>query len=128
MGEQGKRGRGRPAAKIDRAKVVELAGLGFTVEAIAGIIGVANSTLHKHIDENAEFSVAVKGAKDKADQNVIRSLYQRACGGKWHGKYYPPETTACAIWLNNRRPTEWKQRKTEIEIPEGKRLVIEDAG
>jgi hypothetical protein len=125
MGAKGKVG--RPAKVIDRAKVEELAGFGFTWEEIAGIIGVASSTLRAHIDADEAFSATVKAAKDKADNEVIRGLYRRACGGKWGDKEYPPDTTAAAIWLNNRRPKDWKQRKIEVDIPEGKRLIIEDA-
>lgn len=134
---------GRPAKEINVEQALKLAAHGFTAEEIAGILGVSEATWYNYQKAHPEILDSLKAAKDKADNEVIRGLYERAVGYshpdvhicQFQGqviitpiiKHYPPDTTAAAIWLNNRRPKDWKQRKVEIDIPEGKRLIIEDA-
>jgi len=80
----------------------------------------------------------LKRGKDKADTNVIESLYRRAIGyshpedkifnnnGKAlivpTTKHYAPDTTAAIFWLKNRRPEEWRDRQ-EITGKDGASLI-----
>jgi hypothetical protein len=136
---------GRPKAKIDEKQAFELFELGFTTKEVAGVLGIAQSTLDLRISQDAPFSEAVKSAKCKADAEVLRSLFKRACGFKYITEkasihrssgailketievYVPPDTMACIYWLNNRRKIDWRQRGDTIEVPAGKRLIIEDS-
>ena len=74
---------------------------------------------------------SLKVGKDIPDQNVERSLYQRAIGYSHPDvdirvvdgdvvqteivKHYPPDTTAAIFWLKNRKPKDWRD-KQEVEL------------
>lgn len=83
-----------------------------------------------------EFSIAIKEAREKADEIVEQSLYRMAKGyehevekpmvvgdglGESHVeivKYterLAPNTTAMIFWLKNRKPKEWRD-KQEIGV------------
>lgn len=116
------------------------ANAGRTEEQIAEKCGVAPSTLALWKNEHPEFSEALKRGKEEPDDNVVRSLYQRAIGysypsekllvvsdGRGEGSHIereditehcPPDVTACIFWLKNRRPNEWRD-KHELAIPAG---------
>ena len=79
--------------------------LGATNEDLAEIIGVACSTIGKWIAEIPEFSDAVKGGREGADEKVAQSLYNTALEGN---------TTAQIFWLKNRRSKQWRD-KQEID-------------
>lgn len=107
---------------VDQARKLCL--LGATTAELANFFEVTVSTVSKWLVEIPEFSESVKESKAVADAKVVRSLYQRATGysctedkiavekGKTFivetVKNYPPETTACIYWLNNRQSDEWR--------------------
>lgn len=124
---------GRPSKyKPEYTQVAaELAIQGKTEKEIATALEVSVPTFRKWKSENPELLAALKFNKDKADEHVERSLYQRAMGysttetdirvidGKIVKteviKQYPPDTTAMIFWLKNRKPKEWRdKRETEI--------------
>ena len=78
---------------------------------------------------------ALKAGKQVADAKVEHSLYHRANGDLHYAvkiitvsigdgcsevvkvpyvEHYPPDTTACIFWLNNRRPDRWDANDREL--------------
>ena len=127
---------GRPTAYqasfVEQAK--KLCALGATDAEMADFFGVAVSTFYKWKSEFAEFSEAIKSAKEIADERVERSLYHRAVGYTFDSEkvfqfqgevvraptkeHVPPDTTAAIFWLKNRRPKDWRDvRQHEIGQP-----------
>lgn len=100
-------GTGRPKEpieeKVDLQEVERLAGLGLTQEEIGYVLGVTGRTIRTY-KQNEQFSSALKKGKVKADLNVTRSLYRRACEG---------DVTAAIFWLKNRQPDRWNGSKPE---------------
>ncbi len=108
------------------------AAAGKTDDEIADILGVARSTVAKWKGEHPEFSDALKRGKANPDEQVERSLFQRAVGysfdseklltvsdGQGEGSHVerhpivehcPPDVTAQIFWLKNRRPDRWRDR------------------
>lgn len=64
------------------AQVKELAESGKTNQQIADAINVSLSTLKNWMDDNPEFLSTIKKGKEYADEEVVTSLYKRACGYK----------------------------------------------
>lgn len=107
-------------------QAAKLCALGATDAQVADFFEVSVSTVSLWKVEHAEFSEALKVAKEEADKRVEHSLYQRAMGyehdevdirvvaGKLKitpiRKHYPPDTTACIFWLKNRKPAEWRDK------------------
>jgi hypothetical protein len=90
----------------------KLAAKGATVLEIAKVLGVTDRTLFRWQKKYPELRQALKTGKQGPDDNVERSLYQRAIGFTGEdGKYYAPDVTACIFWLKNRRPEQWRDRK-----------------
>lgn len=103
---------------------------GFTDLELADLIGVSVRTINTWKVEHVEFSAALKGGKEIADNRVERSLFARANGYEHDEtdirvienrlvmtpirKIYPPDTTACIFWLKNRRSDLWRD-KQEVE-------------
>jgi len=123
---------GRPTKydKIDLVQIEKLAGMGLTEEQIASVIDVHRDTLNEYKKKYPEFSDTIKKGKEKADLQIVKSLYQRAMGyehpelyvTQYKGeiitkeiiKHYPPDTGAACFWLKNRQPDKWKD-KQEVE-------------
>jgi hypothetical protein len=132
-----KRGRvneGRPTKYADwMIRVARVIGrLGGIIPDFAEAFDVDERTVSDWIASNAEFSQAVNEVRDLADEQVERSLFQRACGFEHPSekimnfkgdvirapftKKYAPDTLAAIYWLNNRRPARWRQK---IEVTGG---------
>jgi len=95
-----------------------------TDDELANAFGVSVSSIEKWTREQPEFKRAKKKGKDKADDKVVYSLFQRATGYSHPDidirvvdhelvitdivKHYPPDTTACIFWLKNRQRENWK--------------------
>jgi len=125
---------GRPTDyKPDFAKSAEkLAALGATDMEVADFFEVDVRTIYRWKHDHPEFCQALNVGKDKADERVINSLFQKAVGyeqdavkifmpgGAEKPVYAPyrekiaPDTTAAIFWLKNRRRGEWTDSK-EIE-------------
>lgn len=117
----------------------KLCKLGATDVDLADFFKVHISTIYEWKNTKDGFSEALKAYKHSADDNVERSLYQRATGYQCletkvfnqqgdiitHEviKQYPPDPTAAIFWLKNRRPEEWREQKEETDTAD----VLADA-
>lgn len=111
--------------------------LGATDRDVADYFGVSHQTIATWKLQHPQFLDAQK-EKDKADGEVVRSLYERARGyshpdvviTNYKGeititnivKHYPPDTTACIFWLKNRQRDRWRDR-TELTGANGSALL-----
>lgn len=122
---------GRPSAySKEFAKQAEkLAALGATDMEVADFFEVDVRTIYRWKHGHPEFCQALNVGKDKADERVINSLYQKAVGyeqdevkifmpaGAEAPVYAPyrakiaPDTTAAIFWLKNRKPTDWRDKQ-----------------
>lgn len=117
-------------------QAAKLCALGATDAQLADFFEVAVSTVALWKVQHAEFSDALKLAKDKADQLVEQSLFRRATGYECDEvdirvvggeivqtplrKFYPPDTTACIFWLKNRKASEWRDKvENVVSGPDG---------
>src|SRR3990167_3827178 len=128
-----KRREGRPSKReaLDYKMVEELAGLGLTDKQMILVIGVAESTFNLW-KKDPKFSESLKAGKTKADNQVVKSLYERAKGyshpeiicfqhrgriiTKEIIKHYPPDPTSLIFWLKNRDKENWRDR---VEMDHG---------
>lgn len=113
--------------------------LGATDEEMADFFGVCVATLNNWKIEYPDFLVSINNGKVKADAQVAEKLYNRACGAEWIEeqaikvkvakdveevqivqitKRAAPDTQAASIWLNNRRPKNWKNKQEIAGDPE----------
>lgn len=101
---------------------------GATDREMADALGVAVRNFHRWKIAYPALAAALKLGKTVPDDNVERSLYNRAMGysfeaeelfvdrlGQEHRmpcvKHIPPDVTACIFYLKNRRPDEWRDRQ-----------------
>ncbi len=139
---------GRPSV-YDEKKHCEAALLscaeGATWPAIAKQCGVAVDTVMdwsnpKSPRYRAAFSEAVTRAKQAADEIVVGSLFQRACGAvvtieesgpngtRSVERREAPDTRACEVWLFNRMRGEWcSVQKIEVTGADGGPITHADA-
>jgi len=129
-----KRGRPKKYDSINLEQVEYAGGLGLTDKEISKLLGISEATLNNYKKQYPEFLESLKKGKEIADEKVIKSLYRRALGyshpevhiSNYRGKvtvtdiikHYPPDVMACVYWLNNRIPTEWKNRREEVNSNE----------
>ena len=102
---------------------------------ICEYIGISYTTFYKWISKYPEFAEAIKNGKEVVDRKVENALLKRCLGYDYVEvkknkkgetvireekvkKYMPPDVTACAIWLNNRKPDEWKRNRDNYTISE----------
>lgn len=100
---------------------------GATESDVAEYFDVNISTLIAWQNEHPEFHKAVKGTKEIADAEVVKSLYKRALGYTIKlnqqkvtkdgevldcivEQHVPASEVACIFWLKNRRPKEWRDK------------------
>lgn len=135
----GGRPSGYKAEFAEQAK--KLCRLGATNADLADFFGVTFQTINNWRVAHQEFFDALKIGKDETDQQVERSLFQRAMGYTCNEddirvidnqivitptiKHYPPDTTAMIFWLKNRKPVEWRD-KQEIEHSGMPMVIIKD--
>lgn len=125
---------GRPTAyKAEyAAQAQKLAALGATDIEVADFFDVDVRTVYRWKHDHPEFCQALNVGKDKADERVINSLYQKAVGYEQdavkifmpanadapvyadYREKIAPDTTAAIFWLKNRRPADWRD-KQEID-------------
>jgi len=123
---------GRPPIEITPElceKAESLAAQGLTMEQIALVLGMGETTLYKKKLEFAEFTEAIKAGQAKGVAAVVNKLYKKAVGysiseerleineaGETKTikttKSYQPDNTAIIFYLKNRAA--WKD-KTEVE-------------
>ena len=132
---------GRPTnPNLTRRFAESLARLGATDAVVADAFQVRISTIRLWMNIYPEFSEAIKGRKDAANQRVERSLYQRANGYNYEAvkifmpagskqpvvvhytEHCPPDVTAAFIWLKNRDPERWRDVQN-VEHVMGKYII-----
>jgi len=141
---------GRPSSF--RPEYVKLAKqfalLGATDKQMASFFEVSEQTLNEWKKKHPEFLESLKEGKIIADSMVASSLFHRALGYSHDEddirvvggeiaitptkKHYPPDTTACIYWLNNRQRQAWKAKVEDSEDSEQAQPVqvsvgVEDA-
>jgi hypothetical protein len=115
--------------------VYKLCLLGLTDAQMASIFDVSEQTLNAWKKKHPDFLESIKKGKGIADADVAVSLRDRALGYthseeklfQYEGsviraettKHYPPDTAAAFIWLKNRQPELWKDRKQDDPPDEG---------
>ena len=102
--------------------------LGATDAELAKFFKVNVDTIYEWKKVHPEFSDATKTGKEVADQRVVNSLYQKACGYELNDRHYPADTTAAIFWLKNRIPDDWKdvkERHHKHDAVEGDTNMIE---
>ena len=102
---------------------------------VAERIGVSLPTITNWKAQHPEFAAVCDEGKEAADYAVEAALYKKAVGFNYvekkiikkngeivqeeiFQKAALPDATACAVWLNNRRPDKWKRdnaRSTALE-------------
>lgn len=119
---------GRPS-KFKPQFIIEaekLCCLGATDEDLADFFDVDIRTIYRWATQHEEFCHALRAGKEKADDRVERSLYQRAVGythdavkifmpagasGPVYAPYrehVPPDGASAMFWLKNRRKDDWR--------------------
>ena len=102
--------------KFDRAKKDEYLGLlreGTRRGQAAHHVGVNPSTVQRHMQRYPSFTEEVSQAEMLANEEVENALYTAAVSGN---------VTACQVWLYNRLPDTWADRrniKAEISGVDG---------
>lgn len=106
---------------------------GATDRELAELFGVHRATIYRWKNEHAEFCDAVNArARETADARVERAFYERCVGYEYESErvfcrdglvtrvpvteHVPPDPSACLNWLKNRRPDEWREKKTESDV------------
>ena len=123
---------GRPSkfSPLVKTAIEMMASAGMTDAEMSKIIGVTERTFQGWKTRNPEFFRILKDWKVRADNDVERSLYERACGyncketkahfvpgkdGGWKTldmiKHYPPDPTSMIFWLKNRQRDKWRDRQ-----------------
>lgn len=108
-------------------KIYKLALAGLNNRQLADFFEINEDTFYDWLKVHPEFSEALKSAREEADADIIKSLYQRAKGYKhkdvhitsFEGdvimtpitKQYPPDVNAAIFILTNRKGDKWKRRK-----------------
>ena len=133
-GEVARPARSRASAYRDEYAVqaMKVCRLGATDAELADFFGVSVSALKRWQRAHPEFRESVKKGKILADAEAPDRLFTRACGysrvaikvathkGRItdrleYVKHYPPEVSACILWLKNRRPDLWRD-KVNMEV------------
>jgi len=134
---------GRPSEYRDEyaAQAEKLCMLGATDSELADFFEVSVRTVHRWKLDHEEFCHSVKSGKEKADERVERSLYQKATGYNYTEeqafkvkvaqhkeevevveveRHAPADTTAAIFWLKNRRKEEWRDKiDHSLSAPDG---------
>lgn len=105
---------------------------GATLSDLAEHFGVPLAQVRLWSVSHPDFAAALQMGRAEADDRVERALYDRAVGitfdgeklqyvsggvgqeGRWERaptrEYLPPDVSACATWLRNRRPEQWNEK------------------
>jgi transcriptional regulator with XRE-family HTH domain len=120
---------GRPTIFSDEIKnrIELLARKGLTDDEMAFSLGITQQTLNNWKKKSPKFFESLNDWKHKADSEVERSLYERACGYSHpetkvfcnNGeiiteeviRHYPPDPTAMIFWLKNRQKDKWRDKQ-----------------
>lgn len=86
----------------DREKetIINLYSMGKTDEQVSKIIGISRTALGRAIKNN-DLTDAIKRCKGTADDNVEKTLLDKALSG---------DVTSMIFWLKNRRSLQWRDK------------------
>jgi len=133
---------GRPTKyKAEYAKQTKkLCELGATDMQLADFFDVDVATINRWKLKHKLFCESLKIGKNTPNDLVERSLYQRAIGYSHDEddirvvngeltitptvKHYPPDTTACFFWLQNREPEKYRKNPEPDQGKEAPPLSI----
>jgi len=123
---------GRPSLyrpEMDK-RVYQFALLGLTDVRIAELLEVTESTLNLWKHQHVTFSESLRAGREEADAHVAVSLYRRARGYEYDDdhvtsyqgeinitkvrRHVPADVNAASLWLRNRQPKTWRDRR-EVE-------------
>ena len=140
--EEASAGKGRPTLYKPEfaAQAEKLCNLGATDYELADFFGVDTRTIYRWRNTHDDFCQAVRAGKERLDERVERSLYQRAVGYSYESEkvfqfqgqivragtveHVPPDPGAAFNWLKNRKPDEWRDKQhQEITGKDGEPLV-----
>lgn len=109
---------------------------GLTDKQIAHNIGITEQTLNNWKNTYPSFFESLKKGKEIIDYEVENALLKRALGCTVKEerltkdgevveleREIPGDVTAQIFWLKNRKPTEWKDKREEIDPEEEKETV-----
>jgi hypothetical protein len=116
--------------------------MGATIAELAEEFGVTGRTINNWKIRHKAFHRACRLAARPADDRVERGLYERAVGYTFEAveihvvagklrrvkvlKHVPPDVTAQAKWLHNRRPGKWREKQSiEHSGPNGGPMSLE---
>jgi len=140
---------GRPTKYTQQQKdtLLRLAPLGYTNKEMANLIGCAESTFYKLMEDDPIFSESLKISKDLADSLVIDSLFKKATGKistkevvsgicpntgniieSTRVKEIAPDTTSMIFWLKNRRPDQWREKQVIEHQDATIKIDVDDSG
>jgi hypothetical protein len=127
--ESPKRGRPKTYNSEFANQATKLCELGATDYELADFFGVDTRTIYRWKNSEPDFCQAVITGKDKADERVERSLYNRAVGYSFESEkvfqfkgnviraetveHIPPDPGAAMNWLKNRRADKWRDKITQ---------------
>tara|TARA_R110000824_G_scaffold386446_1_gene581376 strand:+ start:248 stop:721 length:474 start_codon:yes stop_codon:yes gene_type:complete len=106
---------GRPQIVIDEdlcKKAETLAAQGLTMEQIANVLGMSETTLYDKKGKFSEFSQAIKRGKDKGIASITSALFTKARNG---------DNTAMIFYLKNRAG--WQDKIEKETIIEQKQVI-----
>jgi hypothetical protein len=129
MSEQAPNPGGRPSEyESSFARIAkEMCRMGATNHELAAAFGVTTRTIISWTHKHKAFARACMLGKKAADDRVERSLYERAVGYTFESEkvfqheghvvraeiveHVPPDVSAAAKWLHNRRPERWREKQ-----------------
>jgi len=121
-------GRSTPYDALVNEKASNMALLGMTNPQIAAALEIDESTFDRWMVAHSEFRGAIQAGRLDSDGKVVRSLYQRANGFDYDEsksviengeltkvekttKRSLPDVNAQKLWLYNRHPDYWRDRR-----------------
>ena len=143
MSDAGRPTKYRPEFAEQAQKLCELGATDFE---LAKFFNVDTATIYRWKNSNVEFCEAARVGKEKADDRVVRSLYNRAVGYSFESEkvfhnqgeivrapiveHVPPDQSAAMNWLKNRRPDDWRDRREHnlsgsVEITRIQREIVD---
>lgn len=96
-------------------RCIEFMGLGYSLTAFAGAIGVSRSTINEWMAANPEFSEATKVGQAARTKNLEATLLAGETG---------PKVTGHIFALKNADPDGWKDKQHVEGPPGGLKIII----
>ena len=122
MNEKQKRGRPKlpPFTEMEKRLILAIYAGGAIDQTIADALGMERTTFIKRVQKFPDLVHAIKATKARPNEEVKLSLFKLALGYEYtervekpdgleiRHRHQPASVSACAFWLTNRHPEEWK--------------------